>query len=245
MNFARDQFLAGATFAQNQGRGFGGSDEINLTDDVLQRVALADQLTEGFGLHHFFLQVSVLHLELCLETLDFLERPRVGDGSAEVIGENPLPGMSVFREAGAGKNDEHSQHFASKRDGRCCASPDFFRQQELEPGKFSTNLICILEIGQTPLRGNPSDKADAQGDSFVSIEEARELFRVGSDVAFASGHKMQATRLIGTERSLWTTRAKVALVNQPDFHPSNFRAGCTNRFFHQPVERALLGDVQQ
>ena len=64
--------------------------------DVLQRVALTDQLAEGFGLHHFFLQVSVLHLELRLETLNFLEGPRVGDGRAEVIGNYLLPGVSEF-----------------------------------------------------------------------------------------------------------------------------------------------------
>ncbi len=137
VDFARDQFLAGAAFAQNQHRRFGGRDEINLADDVPQGLALAHQFAEGFGLHHFFFQVSVLHFELRLETLNFLERPRVGDGRAEVIGENLLPGMSVFREVGAGKNGKHSQHFASKRDGRSHASSNFFRLQEFQPGKFS------------------------------------------------------------------------------------------------------------
>ena len=98
VNFVRDQFLAGAGFAENQNRSVGGRDEINLAGDLPQRRALADQIAERFGFNDFFLEIGILLLQFRLEFLNFLEGPRVRDGSAEVIGENLLPGMPVFRE---------------------------------------------------------------------------------------------------------------------------------------------------
>ncbi len=37
--------------------------------------ALADQIAEGLGFHHLFLQIGVVQFELGLEPLDFLECP--------------------------------------------------------------------------------------------------------------------------------------------------------------------------
>src|SRR5579859_3638117 len=158
VDFVRDQFLAGAAFTQDQHRRLSRRDEVNLTDDVPQRRTLAYQFAEGFGFDDFLLQVGVLDFQLRFEALDFLERPRVGDGGAEVIGVNLVPGTSILRPAGAGKNGEHSQDFAPKRDGRSRVGSNFFRLQKFQSGKFAVSLRRILQLGHLSARGAAADK---------------------------------------------------------------------------------------
>ena len=111
MNFARDQFLARAAFAQDQNRSFGGSDEIDLINDVAQFLALADQVPEGLGFHHFFLQISVLHLVLHIEALNFLESARVDQGVSDVIGDNLPPRPQFFARIFTTESIDDSQKF--------------------------------------------------------------------------------------------------------------------------------------
>src|SRR6058998_3164597 len=73
MDLPRDQFLACAGFAENEHRSVCRRDQINLTDDVPQWSALADEVAKGFGFHHLLLQVGVPLFELRLETLNLLK----------------------------------------------------------------------------------------------------------------------------------------------------------------------------
>src|SRR5258706_7547359 len=97
MYLPRDQFLARAGFTENEHRSVCRRDEINLADDVPQGCALADEVAKGFGFHHLLLQVGVPLFELRLETLYLLKGPRVGDGSADVIGKDLPPRPRFLR----------------------------------------------------------------------------------------------------------------------------------------------------
>ncbi len=63
MDFARDEFLASAGFAQNEHGSLRGRDEINLADDLAQCAALTDKIAERPGFQHFLLEVGVLLFE--------------------------------------------------------------------------------------------------------------------------------------------------------------------------------------
>src|SRR4029077_14989714 len=91
MDFVGDQFLAGSRLTENEHRSLRRRDQVNLTDDVFEYRTLADQIAKGLGLHHRLLQVRILQLQLRLEMLDFLKSARVGDGSSNMIREDPSP----------------------------------------------------------------------------------------------------------------------------------------------------------
>src|SRR5208283_812181 len=73
VDFVGDQFFAGSGLAQDEHRSLGGSYQVNLADNVPQGRALPDQVSEGLGLHHGLLQISILDFQLPFEPLDFLK----------------------------------------------------------------------------------------------------------------------------------------------------------------------------
>src|SRR5208282_4110172 len=91
-DFVGDQFFAGSVVAQDEHRSLGGSYQVTLADNVPQGRALPDQVSEGLGLHHGLLQISILDFQLPFEPLDFLKGARVGDGRSYVISQNTAPG---------------------------------------------------------------------------------------------------------------------------------------------------------
>ena len=97
MNFAGDQFLARARFAQNQHRGVGSRHHFHLAQQPLQGRALADHFAQRLGLLHLLLKKRVLQFQMRLELLDFLESARIDDGGGDVIRENPQPGGRMIR----------------------------------------------------------------------------------------------------------------------------------------------------
>ena len=64
MDFARDQFLAGAGFALNQHGSIRRRDKIDLADDLAQRSALTNQIAERARLEHLLLKICVVLFEL-------------------------------------------------------------------------------------------------------------------------------------------------------------------------------------
>src|SRR5437879_8318694 len=94
VDFSRDQLFAGARLTRNEHRSLRWRDQVNLLDDLAQGGALADELAEGLGLHHFLLQIGVMHFELRFEPLDFLEGTCVGNGGTYVVTEALTPGTS-------------------------------------------------------------------------------------------------------------------------------------------------------
>ena len=107
MNLVGDQFLSRSGFTQNENRSFRRRDEVDLPDDLSEGGALTDKIAEGFRFHHLLVQVSVLEFELCLEPLDLLKGPRVGDGGADVVGEDPAPGSGFWGQHLAREPGQH------------------------------------------------------------------------------------------------------------------------------------------
>jgi hypothetical protein len=60
VDFVGNQVLPRARFAQDEHRGLGGSHQIDLTDGVPQRGALAHEVSEGLGFGNLLLQIGVL-----------------------------------------------------------------------------------------------------------------------------------------------------------------------------------------
>src|SRR5882762_6923641 len=100
-----------------------------LADDVPQWCALADEVTKGFGFHHFLLQVGVPLFELRLETLYLLKGPRVGNGGADVIGKDLPPRPRFFRLVLTSKCGQDPQNFAFESDRRSGESTNLFSHQ--------------------------------------------------------------------------------------------------------------------
>src|SRR5882672_800339 len=132
VNFPRDQFLARAGFTENENRSICRRDQINLADDVPQWCALADEVAKGFGFHHFLLEVGVPLFELGLETLYLLKGPRVGDGSADVIGKDLLPRPTFIRYVLTSKCGNDSQKLAFESDRRSAESTNLLSHQTVK-----------------------------------------------------------------------------------------------------------------
>src|SRR6266481_2815155 len=97
VDFARDQFLACASFAQDEHGGFGGRDEIDLADNLAQGSALADQLAKRARFDDFFLKVGILLLELGSQEPDFFEGSGIGNSRANFVGEDLCPGTAFVQ----------------------------------------------------------------------------------------------------------------------------------------------------
>src|ERR1035437_1277333 len=108
MNLARYQIFAGPGFAEDEDRGFGGRDQVDLADDLPQGGALADEVAEGFGFHHLLLQVGILQFELGFEPLDVLEGARVGDGGPNMVREDSAPRAGFQRHILASERDDNA-----------------------------------------------------------------------------------------------------------------------------------------
>src|SRR6266403_5795234 len=122
VDFSRDQLFAGARLTRNEHRSLRWRDQINLLDDLAQGGALADELAEGLGLHHFLLQIGVMHFELRFEPLDFLEGACVGNGGTYVVTEDLAPGTSFLANFGAMIPNHNSQDLFLKTDRRAIES---------------------------------------------------------------------------------------------------------------------------
>ena len=86
MDLLRDQLLTGARLSENQDRSVGRGYQIDLLENPQDRRARADDLRRGG--QDLLLEVSVLGLELLLETPDLPKCAPVGDGGRGVVGQN-------------------------------------------------------------------------------------------------------------------------------------------------------------
>ena len=114
VNFAGDQFLARAGFAQDQHRGVGSRHHFHLAQQPLQGRALADHFAQRLGFLDLLLKKRVLQFQMRLELLDFLESARVDDGGGDMIGEDPQPGGGLIRGRNAVELRDHAQDFVLK-----------------------------------------------------------------------------------------------------------------------------------
>ena len=81
----REQFLAGAGFADDEDRRVGGRHALDFSQHVEQRRAVADDLVEIVLGANFLLQIHVFRFEAILQRLHFRER-----GTQGVLGRRPL-----------------------------------------------------------------------------------------------------------------------------------------------------------
>ena len=212
------KFLARAGFAEDEHRGVGRRDQINLADDLPKRRALADQIAEGFGLHDLFLQIGVLLFELRFQALDFLEGARVGDGPGDVIGKNASPHFRALRHVRAAEHGDEPKDFAFINNRHAVIAADFFRLEPGNIGEFARILVQIAQHDLLARRGNFSGGADADGNPCKAIRHAHIFFffALAAEQIAAAGDGVQAAGLVGTIRTAHAGRANIAFFNQPD-----------------------------
>ena len=75
VNRGRDQLLAGARLAQQENRGAGRRHLLDLCQDTLEGLALADNAGVSVQRLHLLLQIDVLLLQLVAQVLHFVEGP--------------------------------------------------------------------------------------------------------------------------------------------------------------------------
>ena len=80
VDLARDEFLAGTAFAQDQDRRVGRGDQVDLPRHRFERRALADQFAECPGPGDLLAQVLVLQFQPFSQRIDLGKRPGGGDG---------------------------------------------------------------------------------------------------------------------------------------------------------------------
>src|SRR5882672_347616 len=145
VDFSRDQLFAGARLTRNEHRSLRWRDQVNLVDDLAQGGALADELAEGLGLHHFLQQIGVMHLELRFEPLDFLEGARVGNGGTHVVTEELAPGTSLLAHFGAMIPNHNSQDLFLKTDRRAIESQNALT---LDPNRIGQPFPVPIRLVQ-------------------------------------------------------------------------------------------------
>ncbi len=152
VNLVGHQFLARSGFAEDEHRSFGGRDQINLADDVPERGALADKVTEGLRLDDGFLQIRVLKFELRFEPLDFLEGARVGNGGTHVVTEELAPRTSFLANFGAQIPNQNSEDLFLKTDRRATESQNTFSPDPNRIGQPFPVPIRLLQDDSAPGR---------------------------------------------------------------------------------------------
>ena len=244
MDFVGDQFLAGAGFAEDQDGGVGGGDEVDLTDDLLEGGALADEVAEGLGLDDFFLEVGVLLFEGGFEFADFLEGPGVGDGAAGIIREDAAPQASFVGDVNADKYADDPKHFAFIRDRRGVQAADDLGFEQGKRGEFAGILV---EIRQDHLLAGIGDLAEnANAKRYAGKMVGRLSFGVGSE-ARGGRSGVEAFGLVRAFATAGTIGADVAFVHEPDSGRNDH--GAVTDAVHEPFEQhsefPFLADFQQ
>ncbi len=87
MDGARDDFFAGAGFAEDENGAAGGRDELDLSHDAANRGAVADDFFEIVGAANFFFEIELFFGEFGLERVDFFEGDGVFDGDGDLRGD--------------------------------------------------------------------------------------------------------------------------------------------------------------
>ena len=87
MDGARDDFFAGAGFAENQNGAAGGRDEFDLGQRAANRGAVAYDFFEIEGAANFFFEIELFFGELVFQRIDFFEGERVFDGDGDLRGD--------------------------------------------------------------------------------------------------------------------------------------------------------------
>src|SRR5882672_7198147 len=196
VDFSRDQLFAGARLTRNKHRSLRWRDQINLLDDLSQGGALADELAEGLGLHHFLLQIGVMNFELRFEPLDFLEGACVGNGGTHVVTEELAPGTSLLAHFGAMIPNHNSQDLFFKTDRRAIESQNALT---LDPNR----------IGQpfpVPIRLVQDDSASGR----------RDLAQKTCPHGYCVRRFPQSGRKAASGSS--QTQATLRLINKPDLN---------------------------
>ena len=84
---ARDDFFAGAGFAEDENGAAGGRDEFDLGHDAANRGAVADDFFEIVGAANFFFEVELFFGEFCFQGVDVFEGDGVFDGDGDLRGD--------------------------------------------------------------------------------------------------------------------------------------------------------------
>ena len=215
MDLSRDQFLAGPRFAEDQYVRVGRGNELDLLQDVLQRIASADNVAKGVCLAQFVAKIVPLQFSLLFEVLNFLERPGVGDRGGCMVGDHPQPDHSLRLGSNAREDDQRAEHF-SAIDERLSA----VAQHALTLGPLGPRdpLGIGVEIrGQDGLPGR-RDPADDPHTQWKATKVAVEPGPVGlaTDWIAGTGDQVQTGRLVfAFARGLFRL-ALITAVARPD-----------------------------
>ena len=87
MDGARDDFLTGAGFAEDEHGAAGGRDEFDLSHHATNRGTVADDFLEIVSAANFFFQVELFFGEFRFEGVDLFEGERVFDGDGDLRGD--------------------------------------------------------------------------------------------------------------------------------------------------------------
>lgn len=114
MNGARDQLLSRPGFALDQHVGLGRCHQIDLSQDLSQGLALADDTVDGNDLRRLFAKVVALQLQLFVQPLDLLERSTIPDGDGSMRRERGKPPEHSLMRRRAEITREHAHDAAAK-----------------------------------------------------------------------------------------------------------------------------------
>ncbi len=112
---------------------------------------------------------------------------------------------------------------------------------------FAQVFVQVLHLGLFSGRGNPSNDAEAQRNSFIGMVKARGRTPAAGHRVVATSHQMQAAGLVGALRPLRTTRTYISFLDQPQLRSRKFgqRRACAHQLLHQSIERPFLREVDQ
>src|SRR5581483_11710161 len=217
MNFARDQFFAGAGLTRDEDRRVRRRDEINLADDLAQRAALTNEIAKRARFDNLLLKICVLLFELVFQALDLFKRTRVNYGSAKVASEH-RPVRKRFRQhIVAQERRDNSEDLLFESHGYDDERLDALSLEPCCVGEMFPIRITFAPGGSLPFRRDLAKNTRAYGDGSC---------RIGSSRRSAAGCNGKVQTTIG-------------FVHEPDLNEGNVRTshGSGDEFFQQFLER--------
>ena len=131
-------------------------------DPAVPLLALPKFLLRFFALSEFALKPLVGLFEALAGHAEFLERARVGDDAADVVGINVSPNLCLIRHVGAGEHRNDSHHLTVVNYRPAMEPADFLRLEPFEGTEFARILVQIVQHDLVANQHDFAGDADAQ-----------------------------------------------------------------------------------
>lgn len=215
MNCASNQFLARPAFTGNQDCRVGRSDQFHLPQDMLQRLALADEFSHPQGSGDFFSQIEVLFFQASTKEIDLFIRFGIRNAHRRVIREDPQPFEGFLVEQAPVEEPQDSENLVPVGQGLRGEGPHFLA---CKPSRVRHPLFVALQPGQPNGLSGRSHTPDFSFSQWKSMKGTVEAAVVGLRITgnAGTGDEVQGSVAFGGILPTLAHVAESVRFDQPD-----------------------------